>query len=152
MITNFTVKASREKNDLLIAMDGFFMKSEVELVLHLAKKECKKLIPGFSMSFDIQHFNTSNRKTQFKIETWVSNLAKSMGPKISGTLTEMNSYDTIHLLLSVFTHMKMSGFCNKLRAYADIFLLIPVVNLYNTILVRLFEIKKSHIGCFMVNI
>ena len=58
MINNFIVRAFPEKNLLKICMDGFFMKSELELALHLAKRESKKLHVGFDVFIDIRNLKT----------------------------------------------------------------------------------------------
>jgi hypothetical protein len=78
MINTFTVKANSDKNELSIKMDGYFMKSELELALYLVKKETKKLISGFTVLMDIKNLNSSNTRSHSN-KRWVSNLAKSIG-------------------------------------------------------------------------
>ena len=55
MINNFLVKAIPDKNQMKIILDGYFMKSELELALHLAKRESKKLSKGFDILIDIRN-------------------------------------------------------------------------------------------------
>jgi hypothetical protein len=59
MINDFIVKAFPEKNLLKISMDGYFQRSELELALHLAKSESRKLHPGFAVSLNIRNLRTS---------------------------------------------------------------------------------------------
>jgi hypothetical protein len=58
MINDFMVKAFPEKNQLKISLDGYFMRSELELALHLAKRESKKLRKGFDILIDIQNMKS----------------------------------------------------------------------------------------------
>ena len=58
MINDFIVKALPDKNQLKITLDGYFMKSELELALHLAKKESRKLKQGFDILIDIQNLHS----------------------------------------------------------------------------------------------
>ena len=59
MINNFTIRALPGENQMQIVLDGFFMKSEVELAYHLAKKESNKLKVGFNVLADVRHFKCS---------------------------------------------------------------------------------------------
>jgi hypothetical protein len=61
MINSFIVKAVPEKNQLKVILDGFFMKSEVELAMHLAKRESKKLKKGYNVLIDITKFHSSEK-------------------------------------------------------------------------------------------
>jgi hypothetical protein len=63
MINNFIVKAIPEKNQLKVILDGFFMKSEIELAMHLAKRESKKLNKGYDVLVDITKFRSSDKKS-----------------------------------------------------------------------------------------
>ena len=59
MIDSFKVKANPKKNLLLIQLRGYFMKSELELAFFLARKESKKLEPGFSVVLDLDGMYTN---------------------------------------------------------------------------------------------
>ncbi len=59
MIDSFKVKAYPEKNNLLIQLRGYFMKSELELAFFLGRKESKKLKPGFSVVLDLDGLYTN---------------------------------------------------------------------------------------------
>jgi hypothetical protein len=63
MINNFIVKAIPEKNQLKVILDGFFMKSEIELAMHLAKRESKKLRKGYDVLVDITKFRSADKKS-----------------------------------------------------------------------------------------
>jgi hypothetical protein len=58
MINNFIVKAFPERNLLKICMDGYFLRSELELALHLTKSESRKLKNGFKVIIDIRNMKT----------------------------------------------------------------------------------------------
>jgi hypothetical protein len=62
MINNFIVKANTEKNQLRLVLDGFFMNSEIELAMHLAKRESKKLKKGYNVLVDITRLNSADKK------------------------------------------------------------------------------------------
>ncbi len=53
MIESFKIVADIEKNNLILQLRGFFMKSEVELAFYLARKEIKKLRDGFIVILDL---------------------------------------------------------------------------------------------------
>ena len=56
MINNFIIRAQPRDNLMQIVLDGFFMKSEVELAFHLARKESNKLERGFNVLADVRNF------------------------------------------------------------------------------------------------
>jgi hypothetical protein len=62
MINNFIVKANTEKNQLRLVLDGFFMNSEIELAMHLANRESKKLKKGYKVLVDITRLNSADNK------------------------------------------------------------------------------------------
>lgn len=78
MINSFIVKAVPEKNQLKVILDGFFMKSEVELAMHLARRESKKLKTGYNVLIDITKFHSSE-KVFSKNYTRIQQLLKMMG-------------------------------------------------------------------------
>ena len=59
MINNFFVRAYPENNQLRIVLDGYFMPSEMELALQLARYESDKLQSGFSVIIDTRNLRTS---------------------------------------------------------------------------------------------
>jgi hypothetical protein len=89
MINNFIVRANSDKNELTVRLDGYFMKSEFELVICLIKEEIKKLLPGFILSIDIRNSNSSKFNNQLDISQ-VNNLAKSMGARKVNTIGQNN--------------------------------------------------------------
>ena len=78
MINNFTVKANDDNNELSVIMDGYFMKSELDLALYLVKSEIKKLTPGFTVKIDITHLCSSGANAQFDTSL-INNLTGSLG-------------------------------------------------------------------------
>jgi hypothetical protein len=62
MINDFLVQAFPERNELKITLDGYFMSSELELALYLAKTESEKLIPGYLILMDIKNLKTGVKK------------------------------------------------------------------------------------------
>lgn len=58
MINDFIIKAQKENNQLYILLDGIFMKSEMELIMYLIKKEIRKLKPCFEVSIDIHNMDS----------------------------------------------------------------------------------------------
>jgi hypothetical protein len=78
MINNFIVKAIPEKNQLKIILDGFFMKSEIELAMHLARNESKKLIRGYDVLIDITRFKSANKIFMMSYDR-IRKLLKLMG-------------------------------------------------------------------------
>lgn len=78
MINYFTVRANSEYNELSIKLDGYFMKSELELALYLVKKEITKLIPGFSLKLDINNLNASIKSGGFD-RNRVNRIARMLG-------------------------------------------------------------------------
>jgi hypothetical protein len=58
MIDSFKVIADLEGNKLFIQLRGYFMKSEIELAFYLARKEIKKLRPGFEVNLDFDGMHT----------------------------------------------------------------------------------------------
>jgi hypothetical protein len=78
MINSFVIKAIPEKNQLKVILDGFFMKSEVELAMHLLKRESKKLKKGYNVLIDITRFHTA--ETAFSQNySRIQHLLKMMG-------------------------------------------------------------------------
>ncbi len=67
MIESFKVIANPSKNNLLMQLRGYFMKSELELAFYLAKKESKRLTYGFNviLDFDGMYTNNEGDKTIF---------------------------------------------------------------------------------------
>ena len=65
MINNFVVRAFTEKNQLKVLLDGVFMKSEFELALYLAKKEIRKLKPGFEVLIDIKNMHSAQYENEW---------------------------------------------------------------------------------------
>jgi len=59
-MNNFLVRADREKNTLRIILDGFFVKSEIELAFYLLRIERKKLMPGYDAFVDIENLRYVN--------------------------------------------------------------------------------------------
>ncbi len=57
MINSFIVKALPENNRLVVLLDGYFMKSEIELAIHLIAKESKKLASSFGVLLDVQNLD-----------------------------------------------------------------------------------------------
>ena len=55
MINDFIVRAYPEENRMRVILNGVFMKSEIELALHLARTEAIKLKPQFEVVVDIQN-------------------------------------------------------------------------------------------------
>lgn len=62
MINDFLVQAFPEKNELKITLDGYFMISELELAIYLAKTESEKLLPGYQVLMDIKNLKTGTKK------------------------------------------------------------------------------------------
>ena len=62
MINNFTVKAYPEKNTLVMVLNGFFMRSEIELALHLARIESIKLNTGFDVLVNIENLKVAQKE------------------------------------------------------------------------------------------
>jgi hypothetical protein len=60
MEKSFIVTAIPSGNLLKIILRGFFLKSEVELALHLIKTEKIKLKEGFRVSIDISKFQSKS--------------------------------------------------------------------------------------------
>jgi hypothetical protein len=59
-MNNFLVQADSENNRLRIVLDGFFVKSEIELAFCLLRIERKKLQPGFDVFVDIENLKYLN--------------------------------------------------------------------------------------------
>jgi hypothetical protein len=59
MIESFKVIANPLKNNLLMQLRGYFMKSELELAFYLAKKESKLLAQGFDVFLDFDGMYTN---------------------------------------------------------------------------------------------
>lgn len=78
MINDFLIRAYPSRNELYICLDGYFMKSELELALQLAKSESRKLLPGFKIVLDILNLRSSlfKSKTDYKK---IERLLKMMG-------------------------------------------------------------------------
>jgi hypothetical protein len=78
MINNFLIKAIPEKNQLKVILDGFFMESELELAMHLAKRESKKLKKGYNVLLDVTRFHSSEKRIS-KNYARMNHLLKLMG-------------------------------------------------------------------------
>ena len=72
MINTFIVKSCTERNELQIILDGFFMKSELELAVHLAKRESEKLKKGFEVKLNLRNFHSS----EYIVETYLIKMKK----------------------------------------------------------------------------
>lgn len=95
MINKFIVKAQKENNQLYVLLDGFFMKSEIDLTLFLAKNEIQKLDPGYKVLIDIQNLDTRVSKLETKLN------------KYKKMLIQMGAGSVIFLgLSSLFTYYK----------------------------------------------
>jgi len=91
MIDSFKVKADVKKNNLLIQLRGYFMKSELELTYYLARKESKKLNPGFEVILDLDGMHTSV-DAQNSIHSQINRIFATLGAgrvKSIGALTRM---------------------------------------------------------------
>jgi hypothetical protein len=112
MINNFIVKAIPEKNMLDVVLDGFFMKSEIELAMHLAKRESLKLRKGYNVRVDLTKFRSNEKRNVLSFER-IQQQLKSMG---SGNMkfigANFSLSNIVNETLSVFTHMKMGDFLN----------------------------------------
>ena len=78
MINNFFVRAFSDENELKITLDGYFMKSELDLALQLAKLETKKLMPGFSVLLNVENLNTADEELKLDFERF-ERIIKLMG-------------------------------------------------------------------------
>lgn len=75
MINAFVVKAVPSSNILKVVLDGIFMKSEVELALHLIKIEKLKLKEGFNTIIDLSNFQSKGiefRSIHYRIEQLIN--------------------------------------------------------------------------------
>jgi hypothetical protein len=63
---------------MYINLDGFFMKSELELALHLAYKESKNLLPGFKVIMDISNLRNNKTNSGFNLN-WIRHSIMAMG-------------------------------------------------------------------------
>ncbi len=61
MINDFIVQAYPEENLLKVILNGFFMESEIELALQLAKNEAEKLKPDFNVFVDIHNLKVAHK-------------------------------------------------------------------------------------------
>ncbi len=112
MINNFIVKAIPEKNLLNVVLDGFFMKSEIELAMHLAKRESQKLKKGYHVLVDLTKFRTGERNNYANYER-IQRQLRLMGSgelKLVGMNFSLGNF--VYDKLSVFTHMKLGDFFN----------------------------------------
>ena len=78
MINDFLVRANREKNELKIVLDGYFMKSELDLAFQLARQESRKLMPGFDVFVNIRNLNIPNKELLLDFERF-ERILKIMG-------------------------------------------------------------------------
>jgi hypothetical protein len=67
MIDNYTVRAIPEKNALALLLNGFFMRSEIELAFHLARIESLKLNKGFDALVNIENLKVAHREFKMSI-------------------------------------------------------------------------------------
>lgn len=86
MVDSFKVKANTGRNNLLIQLRGYFMKSELELAFFLARKESKKLTKGFEVILDLDGMHTNKDanisiygKAKRTFETLGAGKVKSIG-------------------------------------------------------------------------
>lgn len=75
MINSFIVKALPENNRLVVLLDGYFMKSEIDLALHLIAKEAERLASGFGVFLDVQNMDVLKRDYP-KYLKWISDEIK----------------------------------------------------------------------------
>lgn len=121
MLEQFKIKASERNNRLNIVLSGYFLMSEVELALHLMKRESKKLQSGFEVTADIRNFKTP-MKTQESILLRIKKSLRLLGAgkvsyKKSNFIPPIFYYirsNNKHENLSVFTYNKMGGFLPKM--------------------------------------
>ncbi|MBN1951124.1 MAG: hypothetical protein JW801_07960 [Bacteroidales bacterium] len=65
MINDFQVRAFPNRNEMHISLDGYFMKSELELALQLVRSESKKLGPDFRVFLNI--VNLKSEENGFRV-------------------------------------------------------------------------------------
>ncbi len=70
MINDFVVEALRKDNRLHVLLDDIFMKSEIDLTLHLVKNEIEKLKPGFEVLIDIKNMDSENTSLELKFNKY----------------------------------------------------------------------------------
>lgn len=71
LMNHFLIQADIEKNILRIILDGFFVKSEIELAFYLLRIEKRKLVPGYDAFVDIdnlRYVNTEVNITKSKMK------------------------------------------------------------------------------------
>lgn len=107
MIDSFKIKANNQKNQLIIQLRGFFMKSEIELAFYLARKECEKLNPGFEVVLDLDGMHTNmeygsnlTKKVQHIFTSLGAGRVKSVGattylPKIKASDIEYFAFENV---------------------------------------------------------
>lgn len=78
MIESFKVIANPSKNNLLIQLRGYFMKSEVELAFYLARKESRRLTPGFNVILDLDGMYT-NKESDRMLHSKAKNIFTPLG-------------------------------------------------------------------------
>ena len=89
MINDFLIRAYPKENRLKVTLDGFFMKSELQLAIHLVRKESIKLNPGYEILLDIKNLKTDRRELNFNK---LSRLLMKMG---GGTILNVGlDYDS----------------------------------------------------------
>lgn len=103
MIESFKVIANPLKNNLLMQLRGYFMKSELELAFYLAKKESKLLTQGFNVILDFDGMYT-NKDLDISIYKKAKEIFTSMGAggiKSIGVINKapkMKRHDLEHFL------------------------------------------------------
>ncbi len=99
MINDFIVQAYPGKNLMTVILNGFFMKSEIELALYLASNEAKKLQRGFEVLVDIQNLKVAHKKYNLGL-TEMKKVLKQLGAG-NIRISDLNRSFTRHSFNSV---------------------------------------------------